>query len=110
MFDFTMDPLKGKKMKGLVENINDLTAVNSSIVFSLIILGEIDSEGINRCNRHGGSGGEKLLNFAQNNPRFIWKEDRCNNASSLFTNTKVIPVLYDSNNKGSAVTMTSKAD
>lgn len=37
---------------------------------------------------------------------FISGEHCCNNASSLFTNTKVIPVLYDGNNNFPAVTVT----
>lgn len=80
---------------GLTQNATDLSAENLCIVFTPIILDQINSESINHCERRGCSWGEKLLNFAQKN-NFISRMDYCNNASSLFTNTKVIPALYDS--------------
>lgn len=50
---------------GLAESGIDLSAENPWIVFSLITLHQIDSEGINHHERHGCSWGERLLNFAQ---------------------------------------------
>lgn len=50
---------------GLSESGIDLSAKSPCVVFSLIILVQIDSEGINHCERHGCSWGEKLLSFVQ---------------------------------------------
>lgn len=59
------------------------------IVFSLIIPHRINSKDINHCERHGSSGGEKVLKG----------KGCCNNTSYLFTYTKVISALSDNHER-----------
>lgn len=59
----------------------DFSTENPYIVFSLIIMHQINSEGINHHERHGSSWGEKLLNLTHKIP-LIEGEDCCENASS----------------------------